>query len=495
MKVFKVKINENILAVLAVLSYILFILLPLLLMARYDHPSADDFGYGHLTFVTWHDTHSLLSVFQAAWQTMMHTYETWQGTYSSIFMMALTPVAFGEQYYIAVPFMMLLSLTFSVLYLAKVVIHDLLKSSHSSWIITGIALLLIMVEEIYTPASAFFWYNSAVHYTFMQACMLLLIAFSIQMISVPKKAWMIVTTVLSVAFSIIVAGSNYVNALSGLLSLVSLFIAVQIFAKNKRKRACLLLLPMLCYAIFFILNITAPGNAVRGANYAGLSPLLSIAKSFLSVFTRGYEWMSFFTLFAMIAIIPVTLKTVKKINFRFRYPLLVIAFSLCLFAAMFTPSYYSLNCDGLPRALNNAKMMFQLLLFCNEIYLIGYLQRVLKDKKRDIHLPHYICYYLVVALSFCVIFLTCNNKEAYYPSFAAVKYMSQGFAQHYHHQYMERLALLQSDEPVVYLKEMEPKLNLLYIDDVQTDPNDWRNLQVSTWYQKQAVYLLPTEEQ
>lgn len=508
MKILKWKINEKLVAVIAIICFVIICLLPLLLIGRYDHPCADDYGYGYEAHVTWRTTHSIGETIKAAMQTSKHTYYTWQGTFTSIFLMALTPAVFGEQYYVIVPYLMLGILSISIFYLSKVLVRDLLKGSLANSVILSVILLFMMIEGIYTPASAFFWYNAAIHYTFMQAVMFLTIAFAVRSLTAKKKVISIITLLLATICAFIVSGGNYLNALIGIVLLVSLlFLSIIIFALNKKDKEkkgkreipkfCWLIIPVVIYAGGFIVNVIAPGNEVRGANFVDVSAMTAILRSFVSGFQYCGKWMSLFTFVLLILALPAVWKTVEKTKFRFKMPLLVLIFSFCLFSASFTSSHYGLGEAGLPRTFNNCKMLYHLLLVINEVYFVGWLRIKLRDGKKaklqQIGISHWLIFYIIVSISLAGVFLACDNKEAYYPSYASAKYMYQGFALYYHVQYLERITILNDPAKTVYLTEISPKLNVLYVDDITTDPSDWRNQQYARWYGKDAVILVPRE--
>lgn len=510
MKFLKWKINEKLVAGIAIVCFAVLCLLPLLLIGRYDHPCADDYGYGYEAHITWRSTHSLFETFKAAANTAKDTYYTWQGTFTSIFLMALTPAVFGEQYYAAVPYLMLGMLTISVLYLSKVLVHDLLKSSYANSIILGIILLFMMIEGIYTPASAFFWYNAAIHYTFMQAVMVLMMAFAVRSVTADKKATRIVTCILATLCAFVVSGGNYLNALIGIVLLVALLgLYVILFVGEKKKNKAgkdknifgkfyLICFPLAVYLVGFVINVIAPGNEVRGENFVDTPAVTAVLRSFVSGFQYSGEWMSLFTLVLLILALPAAWTITEKTKFRFRFPLLVLLFCFCLFSASFTSSHYGLGEAGLPRTFNNCKMLYHMLLVINEVYILGWLRVKFKESRKEklkkIGISHGLVFYAVVSIALAGVFLSCDDKEAYYPSYASAKYMHQGFALHYHVQYLERLTILNGPEKTVYLKEIEPKLNVLYVDDIKTDPGDWRNTQYARWHGKEAVILIPTEE-
>ena len=503
MKILKWKINEKIVAIIAVVCFVFICLMPLLLIAKYDHPCADDFSYGYYAHVTWKETHSIIETLKAAAYTTHENWYAWQGTFTSIFLMSLTPAVFGEQYYAAVPFMMLGMLTLSVFYLSKVLIHDILKSSISNSIILSVILLFMMIEGIYTPASAFFWYNAAVHYTFMQSVMFLMVAFALRSINSDKKIISIITSILSVFCAFVVSGGNYLNALIGLIILISLLgLFIGLFIWNKKNKAFgkfyLLFFPLIVYVIGFVINVIAPGNAVRGANFVDTPAFTAIVRSFGSGFQYCSQWVSLYTVILLILALPTIWIVVGKTKFLFRYPALVVIFSFCLFSATFTSSHYGMGGPGLPRTFNNCKMLYHMLLVINEVYLVGWIHTKLKAFSKDTVIKtlanHGVVFYTIVMIMLAVLFITCDNKEAHYPSYASAKYIHEGFALHYHVQFLERLSIINGPEKTIYVKEIEPKLHVLYVDDVTTDAGDWRNQQYARWYGKEAVILIPTPE-
>ena len=95
------KINKNCNGIYSVALIALFALsiIPLIILCRYNHPSADDFGYAVNTFQEWNNSHSLLKLIKEAAKTSAYYYNHWQGLYSSAFFLALHPAVFGESYY------------------------------------------------------------------------------------------------------------------------------------------------------------------------------------------------------------------------------------------------------------------------------------------------------------------------------------------------------------------------------------------------------------
>ena len=84
-----------------------FSIIPLLLVARYNHGWADDYSYGFLAYSAWKQTHSIWQIILAAAAQVKNSYFNWQGTYSGILFMAIQPGIFGDAYYTVTTYLLL----------------------------------------------------------------------------------------------------------------------------------------------------------------------------------------------------------------------------------------------------------------------------------------------------------------------------------------------------------------------------------------------------
>ncbi len=76
------------------IAYILVIifaagLLPLLYLSGYVHATGDDYGYGAETHRIWLQSRSVWETLKAAAHTVWMYYGSWQGTWFTVFLMAL----------------------------------------------------------------------------------------------------------------------------------------------------------------------------------------------------------------------------------------------------------------------------------------------------------------------------------------------------------------------------------------------------------------------
>ena len=97
-KTFNHQLSERNLCRLVVGVFIL-LLLPMLIIARYAVPCADDFYYAINAHTAWLETGSVLSVIKAAAETTRTAYFTWQGTFADIFLSIFIPDVFAPHFY------------------------------------------------------------------------------------------------------------------------------------------------------------------------------------------------------------------------------------------------------------------------------------------------------------------------------------------------------------------------------------------------------------
>lgn len=477
--------------VAAVMFFMLVVaVVPLIYIGRYAHPCADDFTYGYYTHSVWADTGSLMQALKWALYQVKSIYDTWQGTFSSVFLMAITPIVWGEQCYVVTPLIMLTMILLPKFYFLHVLLVKLLGASKSIWCIISCVITFCMIENIVSPVNALFWYNGAVHYTFMHGCMLLLFGMVIRMGSSLNKGKNFLAYVAVCIFAVICGGANYSTALLGLLGLV--FILIVKFVTGQRR--ILNWISAVVYGIAFYKNVTAYGNTVRQTNFMKAEPIDAIVNSFVQLFVNMHKWITIPIVLFMLFLIPFWWKAAETDRFRFRLPIVVTILSIGASACMFTPSLYAMSVSGPERLLNIAQMWFYLLLFLNEGYWLGSLRKTLERKNETewkLKLLPNVRIYTVIIL--CLVFMefviNMDGRLLQYSTYAAYVSLRAGEAQQYHQEYMNRLEILNGEETVVELSAFSQKPWLLYFDDITEDSEDWRNMAVAQWYGKEEVYL------
>lgn len=474
--------------VLVVLSFI-----PILFISKYNHMSADDFSYGFLTHQTWQETHSIVQTVKSAGETVVKYYGSWQGTFSSIFLMALQPGIFGEQYYPIGAVFLILIYAVSFYVFGQVMLTRILRGDKYQTGILTLIMLLVCTQWMQAPVQAFYFYNAGVHYIFMFAMLLLALAIQILIVTDTKKKILCVISGMILGF--IVGGGNYVTAFLYLLLSVTIFL-VNLLCK--RKNIGWQIPSFLVFLCSFFISAMAPGNSVRGDEFEDITPLKAIWMSFQYSIEACNVWMTLSIVCVFLLLVPLVWGILKKTDFSFPMPAAVVIYAYCLFAAMYTPTCYALGFPGAGRCRNIYRIVYYMMILFDMIYVLGYVKQKLVVS-RAFELIEKTEHYFVrkmwlpfgaVVTGFLLFMVLCDDWNSYM-SLSAAQSVFTKEAQLYHVQNLEReenLKTTEEKEVLVKAASVQPKL--LYFDDITTDKSDWRNQYMAKWYGKKSVVLV-----
>ena len=201
--------NQKLLKSQTILAICILILsiIPIVAIGPYLHQFADDYVFGAPVYKAWTATHSLGACIQAAWDESMHIYQTWQGTYSACFLMALQPGIFGK--YWLVPIILLGGLVLSTYTLGYTVLRRLLHISKLEYAFVSTLFVLMTVQFVWSFYDAFFWYNGAMYYTLYYSLSLFLASLLIEFHLTESIMAKIIITLVSAALAIFIAGGNF----------------------------------------------------------------------------------------------------------------------------------------------------------------------------------------------------------------------------------------------------------------------------------------------
>lgn len=460
----------------------LALLIPTIYLGKYNFMKADDFSYGSTTHNVYLATGSVWETVKEAASVSKTTYETWQGTFSSVFLMALQPGVFDYRLYKLVPAMMISMIVISSFLLSRTLICKVLGNKISYAIITAALLTIMTVERMYTVPGAIFWYNAAVHYVFAQCCFFILADIFIRLAIDKGLVKKVIMLVLSLILAVEVGGSNYATILIASVSLLSL----EVILLAARKKKAVWAIPALAVELVCVyFNVTAPGNSMRAGLYTGLPAVKSILMSFKSIFDFTLEWTDVFTAVIVIMFIPVFWNCVGKTEYKFKFWYIVLIYSVCVTATGFTSSYFSMGDAGLSRTQNVIKMTWQVLLLVNECYIIGRIRY--KWGKKDMNLS-------IVGMILCFALLLLPpaflKNLGTITSYTSFEYLYYGHAAGSWNENMERLVIL--NDPTVTDPVLKPHMHkpfYLYVSDVTTDSTNWENEAMARFYGKNSVTL------
>lgn len=465
----------NVISVLLLLS-----LLPLFELGSFAFPAADDFSYGAPAHLAYQESGSFLSAAAAALDKTVESYFSWQGSFAAIFLMALQPAVFSEALYALTPYIMLLSYIASSFVFCRALFSELMGLDRHLARLAASLLCFVGAQLMPSPVQGLYWFNGSVYYMFFHALLLTGCALGITIL-LRGGGWRIAALCL-VCF--LIGGGNYVTALS---ALIVAFFAIALLAAFKNCGWKKLALPFLVLTFSFALNAAAPGNAVRQAAQSDTPGAL---KAVLMSFGCGAEyalgWMSLPVLGMLLLVAFVFFAPVGKCSFSFRAPALVTLFSYCLFSAMFCPPLYAMGNVGDKRLLNIVYLSYLLLLLINLIYWLGWLA-----KRSGIEVREYG--FGALAFGVAAFGMCCGMYFLQGGSFSSAGALScrlSGEAAAYRDCAQRRFDILYDES--ISDAELEPfpcQPYLLYFDDITEDPQDWRNVDMSSYFGKNSVVL------
>ncbi len=493
-EVLKKEISIKVLALGAFLALIV-LLIPIIRCMMYSVPWYDDFNYGRYT-KSFYETYG---GFKGALEGVLFFTKTqwhaWQGTYTSCFFMSWMPAVWGTDKYVYGLWFILAVLLLGIFCLTKVLLRDVLKSQDRwSCLVVQSVLAAVVVVFIHVPKEGFFWYNAAVHYTAMHGLGMLLIAGVIKLVYVRGKIKTILLMLGSLVGAILVGGVNNVTALQTGLVILSVIGFGILF---KKKRALLLIPTVICYGVAMYKNIAAPGNARRMLYYVNMktTPVEAILRSFQSTFTQFDDFTGWKTVAVLVMLLPIIYYIVSKVDFEFRYPGLVLLWSVCLYATGFTPTLYTMGHIMLGRANNVARITFQILLLMDLFYLMGWLCKYLKKKEKAFSLKNTWSFYVLMIGIMVGIFALEPNKIGEYSSYAAYYFVHSGEAYNYYSEYLERVEICESDEKNVVVRPFNYAPWLLCPGDLSENVDYEPNLFMALYFGKESISCVAPERE
>ena len=475
-----------------IITYILLaaLLISLVLMLRlglYTNPWGDDYEYAKYTR-SFQEAYGrgIYNALRGAYYQAMQSWYCWQGTYSSIFLMAFAPLGFGEQYYFIGPFMLIIGLTCSTIVLAKTVSGRIFGFDKDSSTCFSLAMAILTVWRLYAPNEGFYWYNGGLHYVGMHSFMMLFVATAICIMSNRKTVTIVLSIIAATLLAIVCSGANYVTALQGLLVLLLVII---IAAVKYQKKAFLYTPVLVMYIVALRMSIIAQGNVARASKFIGqsMSPVQAILHSFPEAAKRVWEFTGVFTIVFMIAIAPVIWKGLEGASCKFRLPGVFVILGFCFYATSYTASLYAMGRADIARMLNAAQLTLQFVLIISEIYFIGWLRGKLSKAVTDIG---YWWVYAVCLLVLVVSFAASKEERFRYVPYGAYYYVHTGEAAAYHDGYLRRVESIKEQGPDVRVVPNIFRPAYLFTGELSEDPMEQDNRLMTEWYGKNSIVIV-----
>lgn len=478
----------------AVIAVTVLAAIPLLALARYSHPSADDYYYASQTYRVWTETHSVLKVLKAAADTSMNFYASWQGLYASAFIQALEPGIFGESCYGLSGMAVLAALYAADIFFAVRILHGKLGAGRLESVAAGCVLAFLMTQWMPSVAQGIYWFNGAANYTLFFCVLLVFVCAVLALADEMPRKKAAAKTAAACVLALLLAGGNHVTVFGGILFTAGCIVWG---ALKKRRPFVWKCLPViLCLLAGFAVNLLSPGTAVRRAEFTDTP---GIAASVIAAVSTGCKvidaWFGIELLVMLVLMIPFVLSAVRKIcentTFGFGCPLLVLILSVGFLCALFCPPIYGMGTTGDLRLKNVVYFSFVLLMFVNEYYVCGWVMRkffvlsaensVTKEAGEQLS-GGFICTALVLAVG---MYLACWENAA---AHEAARLLRSGEAAAYSAEADARYRILENSagEDIV-VKPFESMPYLLCYEDITGDADDWRNQWMAAYFGVRSV--------
>lgn len=378
-------LNSNLWTAILCVAALLLIVVPMLYISQYVWPSSDDYEFSIFAKEVFVSGGSIFEIVKQAWGVVVEKYLHWQGTYSAIFLMAMQPGIWGDQFYGIGAVIVIVSLLAGLFSLSYVLMVKHGKAKKSVWLsITSLVTFAWLLRLMYTE-EAFYWWNGASYYMGFFSWAMILMAAELcfytdwQNYGKVKKSFFYIISALACLF---LGGGSYPAALLFVLTSAGVFVSSII---NKKKSVIITGSITAFSLVGLLINVLAPGN-VNHMNNGGIE-VGAVEAIFISIrdgllYIRSWTNISVIMLFVFL--VPFIWQLVKNCPLKFKYPVLATILSGGLYLSEYAPISYAFGGFAPGRMINIYYLNFYLLLLFNVCYWIGWICRRLETKKPEL---------------------------------------------------------------------------------------------------------------
>ncbi len=494
-------IVEKINIIVCIIILIVLMTLPIIYMALFSVPVADDFDNSLNTKIVVETVpFNIFDVLKVACQRVVDTYNSWQGTYTSVFLMAIQPGVFGEQYYFITTWALIIVTLFSFLYFGKTLL-SFLKVDTKTALFLSLLVWYFIIQTIPDIKEGLFWYNGAMHYMLFLCLTMVLFASLIKQYNVKSSKLSIIVCSIG---GFLISGGNQLTAFLNILLMILFVGYILIFDNKNKSNIKPILFPLVSSIIGFVIMLIAPGNAVRREATREMvieypTVFETITASAISYFKFAIEnWTSFSFLLFLVLLTPFIINITKKINgFSFKVFSLLTLSQYAVICGMMCTIYLGVGHFGAGRVTNVLYLVFVVSMIVLYGYLIGLLQQkeIIKVDFSNIskfskNIIGGVCSLAI----FIGIFFLGSTYYQYSTSGMALAEIYGGTTAIYSQQMEQRFEMLNDDS----IKEavLEPHITSVFFGEelLEEDSSLWPNTTVSEFYGKQSVSIVKEKE-
>lgn len=372
------------------------VMLPLMLAAFYNRPSADDYVFLR-TVTDVMANGGVWALLKNAVQYMIDNYLHWSGMFTPMFWGCIVQIPTAIDYRIAwyYPMAYMLLLAFACLRLGDCA-GKLLKASKDASRCAGLMLAIAIFLLTDGVAEGYYWNSGAMVYTAMFSLCMLLFAGLLSWYSDapqglgPRQG---LRPGLYCLGFLAVSGGNFGTSTLSII-FYGYFILYMLLKKDRRYY---LALPFLFLLGGYLAAVLAPGNAVRQS----LIEKPGIIEAFIAAFREAVLFFGREPKLYVLALLflPIGWTLASKARCDFKRPWLVLIGSYLALAGNIFPAEFSMGTIGPWRMMNTHFFLLCIMLFVNIVYLMGWAQRrfALAGKAKKAFAAKWLCIYYVAA--------------------------------------------------------------------------------------------------
>ncbi len=473
-----------------IVVFIILTMIPILYLSFFAFPVADDFSNTIvINKVIQTENFNIILLIKTIIDHVVEIYLSWQGTYSSVFIMALQPGVFGEQYYFATVWVMMGATLFGFLFSGKNLMDSIDVNGKTGCFI-GLLVWFYFIQTMPSPREGLFWFNGAVHYMPFSALVLIVNSMLIKgYVRGFKKSRVALISVMG----FILSGGNQLTSFLSII-ILSMLLSFILFFDKFKKNYKPILFPYFSSIIGFIIMAVAPGNANRYiASADNPTVLKTIFVAAYSYFEFVFDYWFGFTLVLFLALLtPLFINITKKVaNFSYKgFIMLLIAQYVCI-CAMLCTIYITGRGFDVERVENAIYFAYIVAMVVMYYYLIG----LLLQKKIFVYenLPKFNNFQkkliggtasLFILVS---IFFLGSKYFLYSTSGTALIEIMNGTHQTYNKQIEERMEIFHDESIKDVVFESHVPSVFFGTEALSEDSEHWINAVVAEYYGKDSI--------
>jgi hypothetical protein len=454
---------------------LLSVLLPLLFLSKYNHPSpADDFCY-------------IDTVFKIGWLDAMDLYyTTWTGRYFGILLNHSNPLLWHSFVgFKILPVILLIGFVACIYILVRQLTPSLSRQAH--WGFAGV-LFFMYILKMASISESFYWMASFVTYTIPNMLTLLWIVTVLKWYRTGQEKGKIGLALLAGFCLFAVIGSSETNLLIIMLLLAGWW-GYRILFQRKWDAFMFAMLGVGLVSCYLYFSSTGNQARISGNPLGGNIPF-SLISSFRKLALLSLEWIRetpilLFTVIWMLVFSRLPRAARQLFIVPGWYSLLL---TIGILSAQLFPSYYGVGIEPTPRVINCVYLYFLLGWFYNMGVLYQYMEHFIPRAVQWIE-TKFLFIALITLLLIGSSFLGSRNIRHIYSD------ILNGTAANYSRELDLRYeTILASKDRIVYLSPLQHVPLTLYVDDITLHREHWWNKCLAGYFGKEAIIIKENDQ-